>query len=254
MMMTQTTPSPWPDGCQGAISLTFDDGLKSQLEVAIPMLNEHNLKGTFYINPRGDDWQERLAPWREVAMSGHEVGNHTINHLCSRNFASSKDAKGLEIATLADIEADIVEASRRLRLLIPEQQDVSFCYPCYQDYVGEGPTLQSYVPVVAKYFPAARLKGEMANHPLLADLHHLWSWPAERMSGAELVGLAERAASQGRWGILTFHGIHQGHLPVADVDFRELCGFLAKNRNRIWVAPVVTVARRLIEWRKGQER
>ena len=252
--MTQTTVSPWPDEYQGAISLTFDDGMQSQLDVAIPILNEYNLRGTFYINPRGDDWQERLAPWREVALSSHEVGNHTVNHPCSRNFSFSKDAKGLETMTLADVEADIVEASRRLRLLIPEQEDLTFCYPCYHDYVGEGPTRQSYVPIVAKYFPAARGRGEVANNPLLVDLHYLWSWPAERMSGPELVGLAERTVSQGQWGILTFHGIQQGHLSVADVDFRELCVFLARNRERIWVAPVVTVARYITEWRKGQER
>jgi len=152
--------------------------------------------------------------------------------------------------TLADIEADILEASRRLRALIPEQKVFTFCYPCYQDYVGEGVNRQSYVPIVAKHFPAGRGKGEIANHPLTADLASLSSFPVERMSGAELVGLAERAAAQNRWAVLTFHGIHQGHLSVQEVDFRELVAHLARHRHRLWVAPVVEVALRLIEWRK----
>ena len=71
------------------------------------------------------------------------------------------------------------------------------------------------------------------------------------MSGAELVGLAERAAALGRWSILTFHGIHEGHLPVADVDLRELCGFLARHRARIWTAPVATVAQAISQWRRA---
>ena len=156
--------------------------------------------------------------------------------------------------TLADIEADILEASRRLRELIPEQEVFTFCYPCYQDYVGESVHRQSYVPIVAKHFPAGRGKGEIANHPLTADLAYLSSFPVERMSGAELVGLAERATAQNRWAVLTFHGIHQGHLSVQDVDFRELVTHLARHRHRIWVAPVVEVAQRLIEWRKSVKR
>ena len=82
------------------------------------------------------------------------------------------------------------------------------------------------------------------------DLHDLWSWPAERMSGAELVGLAERAAAEGRWAVFTFHGIDEGHLPVAAVDLVELCGFLARHRDRLWTAPVAVVAQHVIEWRK----
>ena len=36
------TPAPfaWPNGCQAAISFTFDDGMNSQLETAIPRLEE----------------------------------------------------------------------------------------------------------------------------------------------------------------------------------------------------------------------
>ena len=89
----------------------------------------------------------------------------------------------------------------------------------------------------------------MANHPASCTLHHLSSWPVERCWGATLVGLAERAASQDRWTILTFHGINQGHLTVADVDLRELCAHLSRHRERLWTAPVITVARRILDWR-----
>jgi peptidoglycan/xylan/chitin deacetylase (PgdA/CDA1 family) len=78
--MSEVISTPFPEGCEGAVSLTFDDGSPSQLDKAIPLLNEHNVKATFYINPRGDDWKERLKPWRDVALAGHEVGNHTVNH------------------------------------------------------------------------------------------------------------------------------------------------------------------------------
>jgi len=266
-MTSQKNSSPWLDGCQGAISLSFDDGSQSQLDIAIPILTEYNLFGTFYINPRGDDWKQRLTPWREAALAGHEIGNHTINHICSRNFGWGPNVKSLETTTLDEIEADVVEAERRLKELISEQPIRSFCYPCYQNHVGEGATRQSYVPVIAKYFPAARGQGEAPNHPLFTDLHYLTSWTmAGWMSGSQLCGFAEVAAKQGRWGILTFHGLQHGqgspwvpgsyyHGSALSADsFRELCEYLAKHREQIWTAPVVTIAQQIITWRKTIEQ
>ena len=261
--LAQKNSSPWPEDCQGAFSLTFDDGSQSQLDIAIPILEEYNLLGTFYINPRGDDWKERLAPWREVAAKGHEIGNHTINHICSRNFAWGPNVRSLETSTLDDIEADVVEAERRIKDLVPEQPTRTFCYPCYQNYVGEGPTRQSYVPIIARYFPAARGMGEAANHPEFTDLHYLTSWTAAGwMSGSHLSGFADVAADQGRWGILVFHGFQEGPAPpwtsgsyyhgsaMPAESFRALCKHLDANRERIWTAPVVEIAERIITWRK----
>jgi peptidoglycan/xylan/chitin deacetylase (PgdA/CDA1 family) len=248
-MTRESAATPWPAGCAGAVSLTFDDGMPSQLALAIPLLDEHELRATFYVNPRGDAWLAWLEPWRNAAVAGHEIGNHSLTHPCSSSFDFTAPDRGLESLTLADVEADVLEAERRLREAIPEQPRRSFGYPCYLDYVGQGPTRQSYVPVIARHFVAARGKGEIPNHPVRSDLHHLWSFPVERMSGAELIGLAERAAATGRWSILTFHGISQGHLSVAETDLRELCAFLARQRGRIWTAPVATVAERLIEYR-----
>src|SRR5439155_13719645 len=250
---TSSGRGPWPRECRGAVSLTFDDGMRSQLETAIPLLDAHSLQATFYLNPPrdGDEavWREVLAPWRAAAGRGHEIGNHSLTHPCSQNFAFAF-ITSLESMTLEDIERDVLEAERRLRIGIPEQAVRSFGYPCYQSYVGAGASRQSYVPVIARHFVAARGKGETANHPARCDLHDLWSWPVERKSGAELVGLAERAAAEGRWAVFTFHGIDEGHLPVAAVDLAELCAFLDRHRERLWTAPLAVAAQHVIEWRK----
>ncbi|MCZ6677175.1 MAG: polysaccharide deacetylase family protein [Candidatus Poribacteria bacterium] len=262
--MANRSDFPWPNGCHGTVSLTFDDGSQSQLDIAIPILKAYDLLGTFYINPRGEDWQQKLQPWRGVALAGHEVGNHTIQHICSRNFGWGR-AKTLEDITLEEIETDVVEAERRLQALIPEQPVRTFCYPCYQSYVGEGPTRQSYVPVIARHFPAARGMGEAANHPELTDLHYLSaSVVAGWMSGSDLCGLAAVAPEQSRWMILAFHSLQQepssgrhlgatyhGSALPAD-SFRELCEYLARHRDQIWTAPVVTVAQEIIAWRQDR--
>lgn len=238
----------WPDAFHGAVSLTFDDGMRSQLERAIPTLNEYGLKGTFYVNPRGEDWKADLLPWRDVAATGHEVGNHTISHPCSWAFKTIRDT-GLERMSLKDMEEEITTGKRRIHEAIPDQGEHTFCYPCYHTHIGEGKTRQSYVPIVAKHHVAGRAKGDYANHPVTADLHHLMSFPVERRSAAEMIGLIEEAMSQDRWAILTFHGIHEGHLAVADGDFRTLCAHLHRNHSRIWTAPVVAVAEYVLRFR-----
>jgi len=148
--------SLWPSGCRGAVSLTFDDGNPTQLKHAIPIMEERGLRGTFYVSIKTDDHMKRLEPWVEVSARGHEIGNHTKSHTCSRNFSNDPDAKGLERSTLDEIEQDILAAEAALRERFPDVTERTFAYPCYQHWVGEGLQRQSYVPLIAKHFVAGR--------------------------------------------------------------------------------------------------
>ncbi len=243
---------PWPQGCRAAISLTFDDGLRSQRETAVALLKRYNLTATFYLIPRGDGWRQHLEHWLPVAEAGHEIGNHTTRHLCSRQRTGEpKGPNNLEGVGLDVVQQDILLAEERLRSVFGPGPR-SFCYPCYQTHVGEGPTRQSYVPIVARHFPAARATGPYgSNHPASADLHHLWSWRCEGMTASTLIGHAERCAASGLWDIFTFHGIDEGHLSVSAVDLEVFLAYLDRRREDLWVAPVVAVAERIQQWREA---
>ena len=95
--MHASQPFAWPDNCQCAISLTFDDGLRSQLAVAIPRLEERGYRGTFYLTPRGEDWSAPLAPWQPVQAARPPVrvpGPTTTGGIPRRSVsASSKVGK-----------------------------------------------------------------------------------------------------------------------------------------------------------------
>ncbi len=246
--MRAEQPNPWQTGYEGAVSLAFDDGMQSQLDKAIPLLAQNSLCGTFYVNPGGPNWRERLMPWIAVAEAGHEIGNHTVNHPCACAFKENR-VDCLEMMTLDEITWEVGEGKRRISEMIPNQVDFSFCYPCYHTHVGEGLGRQSYVPVVANHHLAGRGKGDYANHPLTSDLHHLYSFPVENHSLSEMIGLVEEALGQGRWAVLTFHGISEGHLSVTESDFSSLCDYLRKHRDRIWTAPIVDIARAIYAWR-----
>ena len=245
-----TDPATWPDDCLSAVSITFDDGRPSQLERAVPALDARGLRATFYVPMRAANWREACAPWVEVANRGHEIGNHSKSHICSRNFSFRADDGGLETMTLEEIEADIVEAEAMLRELIPGQTERTFCYPCYQTFVGEGLTRRSYVPVVAKHFVAARSTGELGwfNNPMRIDLHCLTSVSYGHRSGIELIGLIERAFQKRQWIILTYHGIEAG---LPERDFMGVLDHLVERRGRIWTAPVVDVAQHVVRLREA---
>ena len=241
----------WDGAHRGAVSLSFDDGNQTQLDRAVPMMEPRGLRGTFYLGAGVENWREWLQPWKALADRGHEIGNHSLSHTCSRNFTTDTAAKGLERSTLEEIEADVLECERRLQEVIPAKAR-SFAYPCYQHDVGEGLTRQSYVPVIAKHFVAGRAIGEygFANTPLNCDLHCLASHNAEHCRGTELIGLVRKAVKYGRWLILAFHSIDGGRLGISEYEFEELLDYLADERERIWTAPVAEVAQYLVEARK----
>ena len=233
----------WPEARQAAVSLSFDDGMPSQLARAVPMLDRAGFQGTFYLNPR-DGWERDLEPWRAVAACGHELGNHTVTHPCSNQFGWSNDGtrQPLEMLTLWDIERDIALAAERLHAFCPDQGRVSFAYPCYQTWIGEGATHQSHVPVVARYCTAGRTRGERTADPATCDLFHLNSLPVEFLQGDELVAIAEETLEDNRWAIFTFHGVGEGHLSVTEQALQTLVDWLARNTDRVWVDTVQHVA------------
>ena len=253
-MAAHNRRSPWGEGTRGAVSITFDDGLPSQLARAIPVLDGCGLKATFYLCA-SEDALPKLEAWKDVARGGHEIGNHTAHHPCPENVLESSHpgALVLEDMSVAEYEAELLEGARGIAALAPAQRATTFAYPCYEPFVGRGAGRASVVPLVARHCIAGRGQGEVlfANDPLRADLAHLWSWPCERRMAAELIGLVEHAAAQGRWAILTFHGIHEGHLSVGANDFEALCAHLARKGNGIWTAPVEAIARHLAEVRKS---
>jgi peptidoglycan-N-acetylglucosamine deacetylase len=238
----------WPAPYISALSLTFDDGLPSHLETAIPELDRRGLRGTFYLNPRGDNdensltsWHSQLSAWIPAAQAGHEIGNHSLQHPCSLNIPLDWAPNLLDM-TLAELEQDLREAQRRISVVFPMQNATSFAYPCYETSLGRGLSRVSYIPLIARLFAAGRARGELANDPQYCDLHCLSSMNVELQTAAFLIGLAELSLAQGRWAILTFHGISEGHLPVAGVDFIDFLDHLVRRGEQIWVAPVAEVA------------
>ncbi len=63
-----------------SVFLTFDDGPTEELTVKIlNILGEKKIKATFFIV--GENIEKKPELYKQIINSGHEVGNHTHNHL-----------------------------------------------------------------------------------------------------------------------------------------------------------------------------
>ncbi len=169
----QATPVfTWPNGRRVAVSLSFDDGRASQVDGGTALLDRYGVKATFYVVPSAVE--KKLEGWKRAAAGGHEIGNHSLNHPCSGNFAWSR-GKALEDYTLDQMRRELTDANRRITELLGVTPE-SFAYPCGQTFVGRGVGTQSYVPVVASSLRyVARVAGRGAQRSLVCRLR-----PADR--------------------------------------------------------------------------
>jgi peptidoglycan/xylan/chitin deacetylase (PgdA/CDA1 family) len=76
---------------QTVVSITFDDGRASNA-VAARMLTEHGLTGTFYVNSGTieEPGYLTLPDLDGMALSGHEIGGHTVNHPDLKTFTTDE--------------------------------------------------------------------------------------------------------------------------------------------------------------------
>ena len=235
---------PWPE-TGFAVSFSFDDARPSQADNAIPVFAEFDAPATFYVST--ERAKERLEVWKRAVTAGHEIGNHTNTHPCSGNFPFGRE-KALEDFTLERMRNDIKEADAQIELLLGVRP-TTFAYPCGQTYVGRGVHTQSYVPLTAERFDAARGFGEGAiNDSYYCNLHQLASFDIDGAPPDRLVTIMESAVASGGWVIFTSHDV--GASGVRQTTYLESLRkalSLARRRDSVfWVASVADAAKRVI--------
>lgn len=232
----------YPNNARNAISLSFDDARPSQVEIGIPLLNRHRVKATFYVMPARVE--EKLALWQAAAKQGHEIGNHTSEHLCTGNFPWLRaQGKGLEQVDLAHIERDIVTTLEYIKQHLGVTPR-SFAYPCGNTFVGRGTEVKSYVPLIAKHFATGRTwLDETANHPTYTDFAQLTGVRMDGMTFEEIKGLLTHLRSNNSWIILAGHEVgEKGRYTVSSKMLKQLLPYLKDPKNGYWLDTVSQVA------------
>jgi peptidoglycan/xylan/chitin deacetylase (PgdA/CDA1 family) len=224
----------WPNGAKAAVSLSYDDALNSQLDSAIPALNQYGFKGSFYLTLSSKVITERREEWSAIAEQGHELGNHTINHACRGSLPNRQwvdTNNDLDKKTMAQIKQEIIKANNLLNA-IDGQTIRTFTLPC-GDAIVEGSDL---LPEIVPYFVG--IKSHVAVIPISMRGYNPKNAPVlapSKVSGQALIHQVEIAAKNNSIASFTFHGIGADHLAISIDAHQELLDYLAKNRTIYWV-------------------
>jgi len=226
----------WPDGKRAAVSLSFDDARLSQVDTGLALLKKHGVKVTFFV--QSGNVEKRLDGWKQAVADGHEIGNHSITHPCTGNYAFSRN-NALEDYDLGKMAKQMGEGNAEIHRLL-RVTPRTFAYPCGQKFVGRGREVRSYVPLVATRYDVGRgYLDESANDPAFCDLAQAMGTPFDDMDFAGMKSLVDQAASEGRWVIFVGHEIgKRGHQITDTAALESLCEYLKEPSNGIWMGTV----------------
>lgn len=243
----------WPAGKRAAIVLTYDDALTSQLEIAIPQLNEARLKGTFFLD--GDITPKQMIAWRAVARDGHELGNHSVFHPCPRAFFEDREHYATENYDPRTMLAEISVMNNVLFGI--DGKDVrTYAYPCSQHIVGGADYTEALRRSATIRY--ARTGGDpytaVVSEPRRLDEYRVPSWGfVDKPDGAQLIAFVKRVQENRGLGVLQFHGVGGDYLEVSAQAHRELLRYLTEHPD-IWVDTFQTVVGHVVATRRNISR
>ena len=248
-LLTLVSASPshatnsWPNGARAAVVLTYDDALESQLDNAIPELDAANFKATFFLS---GVQQKDVVRWRGAAAKGHELGNHTIFHACSKADFAADPRYTSEAYTPDSLLKEIAQQNVLLAAIDGRPQH-GFATPCGESRAGG----QDYLEALRQSKLVTYVRGVVTlPADLVADVStidpvHLPSRGfGDGTTTAQLIELVQQAESGGGWAVFLFHGVGGDYLQVSDAVHRDFIAWLSNHRQEVWV----TTLQQALDW------
>lgn len=235
-------PFAWPKGARAAVSLSYDDALNSQLDHALPALDALGLRATFYLTMASEVVAKRLPEWRAAAARGHELGNHSLYHPCSRGMP------GRDWVPLHHDLDKISPAAQREEVLLANvflqaidgRSERTFTVPC-GDLLAGG---QPYLPLLRGVFVGIKSRGGgVVQDMARLDPEDVETADPTDASAEKLIAWVDQAAVRGTMVSLTFHGVGGDHLSVSKEAHEKLLRHLAAHPERFWVDSFVNIMR-----------
>lgn len=214
-----------------AVSLSYDDALQSQLDNALPALNLHEFKASFYLVPTSKTVESRIAEWRAAALNGHELGNHSLFHPCSASKPNREwvqPEQNLDSYTVQRAVNEVLLANTFLAA-IDGKKERTFTPPCFDTQAGG----KDFIEPLKKHFSA--IKG------ISNDNGRSVLWAPSGVTGAQLIEYIQNVASDVTLINILFHGIGGDHLAVSSQAHEELLCYLAANKNIYYVDSYINI-------------
>ncbi len=257
----------YADDRKSAFSLTFDDGLLSQIENVNPILNQYGFKGTFYVLPPyltetlPGIWRYGTWPgFQMMAAEGHEIGSHTMNHydLTLLPWGSINDDSTLLY--------ELYQSKIFIEQKIPNKKCISLNYPYtihnsivdsaaslfYENgrSLGQIPNDSSLLPEEWFGLKAKVVLFDLPRNSIEDDLDELYTF----------LEWTQNAIDNHKWGMIIIHDVVQFvqlqelidegvYEPVTNEWLTSLCDFLwARSSDKeVWVETVGNINRYIKE-------
>ena len=234
------TATPW-NGKKAAVVLTYDDAYNEQLDNAVPVLDSLGLKATFYVTAFSRSVQTRMKDWKQLAVTGHELGNHTLFHPCLANLPGREWVP-------ADYKLNNYTVKRmmdemRMTNLFLQSLDGkttrTFAYTCGDMKIGD----TAFIDSLKHDFAAARaVRNEMHTIDKI-NLYDVDCFMVNNHSAEDMIGWVKKAVGTNSLLVILFHGVGGGHgLDVSLDAHRKLLRYIKSQQQDIWVAPMLQVA------------
>jgi peptidoglycan/xylan/chitin deacetylase (PgdA/CDA1 family) len=232
---TASAQIAWPEGKTAALVLTYDDALRSQLDIALPQLDAAGLKGTFFLD--GDLTPADMLRWRKAQRGGHELGNHSVFHPCPRAMLPDRKNYFTENYDIGRMLGEIAVMNNVL-FGIDGIQSRTYSVPCSQMLVGGADYTKALRQSgLVKY---VRTGGDQYRSVITdfraLDVFQVPSFgPVDGPGAAVLIAYAMRVREAGGLGVLQFHGVGGDYLEVSAEAHRQLLEWLRKHPE-VWIA------------------
>ncbi|MFT2092521.1 polysaccharide deacetylase family protein [Paraglaciecola sp. 2405UD69-4] len=214
----------WPNNHKVAISLSYDDALQSQLDNAIPALDQRNLKASFYVVPLSVTFKKRLNDWANLAKNGHELGNHTLFHACKKSKPYRDwvtPHKNLDDKLVRAIVDEVTVANTLLNALDGESVR-TFTPPCGDQLAKDG----NYIEAVSEQFIA--IKG-------LEDPNFARIIAPNNIGAQDIIDFIEKQPKNVKLINVLFHGVGGDYLTISKDEHNKFLDYLLTNKDKYWV-------------------
>lgn len=186
------TPSPTPQIKSGMVTLTFDDGSKSQYEAGWPILQKYGFRATFYISTQGLDgfWYMTPQMVKNLYAAGNHIAAHTISH------------RDLTTLSPNEVDKELREPQQYLQNLIGAPvRDFATPFGSYN-----AQTLEA----ISKYYRSHRTVKEGYNSQSSPDTAELLVKNIHNSTSASQISEWANIAKQNNsWLILVYHEIKE---------------------------------------------
>ena len=192
------------DDKKAALSFTFDDTNQSGIDAIAPLFDERDLKATFAIN-----CSDTYEGWKDLAAKGHEIGNHSCNHL---NLTAIQDTATLE----NEINYNYDRIAENIGI-----PPVTFVHP----YDATNSTVDTVVfqrHLFTRVSPKGFCKPKPYGNAPLAEI---------------FIAIARH-----EWLVLAGHGLGDGCCRVDYDQFVDVLNYVKGNEQNIWIDTFRNVA------------